>query len=172
MQDRLEQRSIVNIGHNNVLKLSENDNNSDVSSVTKGMADNCNFKNVYHNDCGCILILKPYASVSYAGKSIMYYYLQYTTADADYNLVDPAVGHNIHSMGHMGDMLDINEAGSVSKITANTINSPSQDGCQLSERVRAMNIGVDDAEMPDIDSIYGVKLMSVMNLCQIRRQLY
>ena len=147
--------------------MSQNDNVFGVNavtdnSVTKGIVSNCNHTDVYHNDNDCTLVLKPCKS---AGKSIVHYYLQYRAADVGCQLVYAADELNVSSIaGHyVGDVMNIDEVASIKKVNTNITNSLSQDSCLSSKRIRVENIKVDGAEMPDINGMDGVKMMSIMN---------
>ena len=135
LQGSFEQKNTVNNDVNNISKLSQNDNGFCVS-----VASSCNCPDVHHNDDYCTLVLKPCKSVDYAGKSIVHYYL-----------------HHRSDIGH------IDAVASINKVNTNITNLVSQGSCQSSKCVRVVNIEVDDTEMPDIDYMDAVNIMSVMN---------
>ena len=111
------------------------------------------------------LILKPCKSVDYTGKSIVYYYLQYTAVDVGGHPGDAADGHNAFSIAghHRCAIANIDGVASVNKVNTNITNSLSQGSCQLSGCVRVVNTEADETEMPYSDCMDEARLISVMN---------
>ena len=168
MQGSFDHGNTGNNDINNKSKLSQNDNGFCANAVTEnseGVTSSCNCLDVHHNDDNCTLILKPCKSVDYAGKSIVHYYLQYTAADVGGHPGDAADGDNAFSIAghHRSDIVNIDGVARVNKVNTNITNSLLQGSCKSSKCVRVVNIKVDEADMPYIDHMDGIRIISVMN---------